>query len=228
MSKTYELRDLRISKISLVRKSHRPVHQDAVIQIVKAEQENETAMTDTAKTEPSVVERVAKALGMIRPATAEAAPAAPETPAASTEPQTDVAKADAPTDAPTADSEAAAAEGVTKADAATDEAAAEAALTELVTAAVTKAFEARDAAQAETIAKATVTDDHIREIVTTTLEPLAKAIEDFSVAFARQPVTPNVTARIDPNDTGATAVDPAAIRSMDMSTALRALLHGSR
>lgn len=98
---------------------------------------------------------------------------------------------------------------------------------ELITAEVAKAVEAVKAESAEAIAKAQVNDEHIVELINTALEPIAKAFEDFAVAFARQPITPNVTARIEPKDAGA-PVDPSAVNNMDMGSALRYLLHGSR
>ena len=64
MPKTYELRDLQIRKIALVRKGFRPVNDGARITIVKAEQEDRS-MSERAVAEASVLERISKGLAKL-------------------------------------------------------------------------------------------------------------------------------------------------------------------
>src|SRR5579884_877027 len=77
----HELRDLRINKIALVRKGFRPVHQGAVITIVKSEQEDRSVSDETTRTEASVVERLSKAIaGLLKPDAADEVAEVPSEP----------------------------------------------------------------------------------------------------------------------------------------------------
>jgi hypothetical protein len=90
---------------------------------------------------------------------------------------------------------------------------------------ITKAMEESRTQLAE-LQKAIPSDEHISELVSKQLEPLAKAIEDFAVAFNRQPKTPNVTKDIPPGSglPDGKAIH-AAIKDMDFEEATRYLLH---
>src|SRR5579884_2157183 len=68
-------------KIALVRKGFRPVHQGAVITIVKSEQEDRSVSDETTRTEASVVERLSKAIaGLLKPDAADEVAEVPSEP----------------------------------------------------------------------------------------------------------------------------------------------------
>jgi len=78
----------------------------------------------------------------------------------------------------------------------------------------------------EQVSKAAPADEHTLELIDQKLEPITKAIEDFAVAFARLPRTPNVTKDIQPGAASANGeVDLQAVQNMDFPTATRHLLH---
>jgi hypothetical protein len=194
---THELRDLRIRKISLVRKGFRPINSGSVISIVKAQPHKEDTMSDVNKAaEASVLERFSKAFAKMLgdpepdPTDPEEEPTEPE--AAATTVDVEKAVSDA-------------VEAKLKP------------LTEQVAALV---------ARSEEISKAQPTDEHLAELIEQKTAPLAKAIEDFAVAFARQPKTPNVTKDIVPNGGPDPKAVYATVKDMEYGDALQVLLHG--
>ncbi|GAC1648705.1 MAG: hypothetical protein NVS4B6_23630 [Mycobacterium sp.] len=196
--KTYQLRDLHITKIALVRKGYRPVNDGARITIVKAQKED--TMSETKAAEASVLDRVSKAFAKML---------------GDPEPE--------PTPEPTPEPEPAPAAEPTTVDV-------EKAMSDIIDAKLKPLSDhlATLAAKSDEISKAQPTDDHLAEIVDEKLKPLlAKAIEDFAVAFNRAPQGQNVTKDISPRPaaTNGAAVGQT-IKDMDFESATRYLLHG--
>jgi hypothetical protein len=194
VTKTYELRNLRITKIALVRKGYRPVNDGARITIVKAEKED--VMSKEAA-EASVIERVSKAFAKML---------------GDPEP-------DPPADPPAEDGK----EGEGAAD--TTAVDIEKAVAEIVDAKLKPITEQLEAlvSKSEEVSKAVLTEERVAELVEEKTAKLAKAIEEFAVAFHRQPKTPNVTKDIPPD--GANGQTPKLDPDTEYGEAVRILLH---
>jgi hypothetical protein len=203
MPKTYELRNLRITKIALVRKGYRPVNDGARITIVKAEKED--VMSKEAA-EASVLERISKAFAKM------------------------LGEPDEPPGDPPADPPAEPGDGDGKDDGEPTTVDIEKAVAEIVDAKLKPITDQLEAivSKSESISKAVPTDEHLAELVKAQVEPLVKAWEDFAVAFNREPKTPNVTEDIPPGGlpAAATKVAYAKIKDMEYGDAVRTLLHG--